>query len=237
MPQVLTTNALIFCPHGGKGTTTPLHPKWTVDGGYVLVEGDPGVLACPFLPFPCVGYQLKSMGLNATEIDGQKVILVTDFNQTFTGLPLFMTEFHQTFDDSTPAGIPSGESAPPASPEMADVVPPVVTPAVQTFPFSISTTPVPVEVTFTLTADHPLQWMLTLLNTRLGVHLDLTNGLPGATVAPAGGEWQIPGLTINVNLAPPFLSALTPGTHYLFLTAVSRRGLRGYAQAILTVTP
>ena len=62
------------------------------------------------------------MGLNATQIDGRKVILVTDFNQTLTGLPLLMTESHQTFDESTPAAIPTGQPAPPLSPEMADLV-------------------------------------------------------------------------------------------------------------------
>ena len=236
MPQVLTTNALILCPHGGKGTTTPLHPKWTVNGGYVSVEGDTGVLACPFLLLPCVGYQLKSMGLNATQIDGQKVILVTDFNQTFTGLPLVMTEFHQTYDDSTLAGVPVGESAPPVSPELADVIPPVVMPPVQTLPFSISTTPTPVVASFTMTTDHPLQWNLTLLNTTLGVHLDLTNGLPGATVAPGGGDWPSPSLTLVVTMTPVFMAALTPGTHYLFLTGVSQRGLSGHGVAVLTVS-
>ena len=55
MPQVLTTNALILCPHGGKGVTAPTDPKWSVNGGTVALEGDPGVITCPFLPLPCVG--------------------------------------------------------------------------------------------------------------------------------------------------------------------------------------
>src|SRR5712691_5955792 len=124
MPQVLTTNGLIFCPHGGKGISTPLHPKWQINGGTVLVEGDTGILLCPFLLCPCVGYTLKSMGLNATEIDGQKVILVTDFNESKTGLPLVMADFHQTFDQSTPAPVPAGQAAPPPSAAMADFVTP-----------------------------------------------------------------------------------------------------------------
>jgi hypothetical protein len=237
VPQVLTTNAQIFCPHGGKGTTLPTHPKWTVNGGYVSVEGDTGVLACPFLLFPCVGYTLRSMGLNATQIDGARVILVTDFNQSYTGLPLFMAEFHPAYDDSTPAGIPAGQSAPPPSPQMADLVPPIATPPVPAaVPFSISTTPTPVVITFTLTATHPLRWMLTLLNTSLGVHIDLTNGAPGADVAPSGGDWSSPVQQIVVTLSPPFMAALTPGTHYLYLTGISQRGLSGHSNAVLTVS-
>ena len=64
------------------------------------------------------------MGLNASQIDGQKVILVTDFNQSFTGLPLTMAETHTTIDNSTPAPIPAGQPAPPLSPALADVVKP-----------------------------------------------------------------------------------------------------------------
>ena len=47
MPQVLTTNAVIVCPHGGLGTSLPTDPKWSVNGGIVLLEGDTGTLACP----------------------------------------------------------------------------------------------------------------------------------------------------------------------------------------------
>jgi hypothetical protein len=237
VPQVLTTNAQIFCPHGGKGTTTPSHPKWTVNGGYVSVEGDIGVLACPFLLFPCVGYLLKSMGLNATQIDGQRVILVTDFNQSFTGLPLLMSESHPAYDDSTPAGIPPGQSAPPPTAEMADLIPPILPPPVPpTVPFSISTTPTPVTITFSLTTTHPLRWLLTLLSTTLGQHIDLTNGAPGATVTPSGGSWNSPSLTVVVTFTPAFMAALTPGTHYLFMTGVSKRGLNAFSVAVLNVT-
>jgi len=83
MPQVLTTNAMILCPHGGKGTSVPTDPKWTVNGGVVLLDGDAGTLTCPFI-LPCVGYPLRSMGLNATVIDGRKVMLVTDFTPSIT---------------------------------------------------------------------------------------------------------------------------------------------------------
>jgi hypothetical protein len=237
VPQVLTTNAQIFCPHGGKGTTLPTHPKWTVDGGYVSVEGDTGVLACPFLLLPCVGYRLKSMGLNATQIDGERVILVTDFNQTFTGLPLLMSESHPAYDDSTPAGIPAGQSAPPPTSEMADLIPPILPPPVPpSVPYSISTTPTPVTIAFTLTTTYPLQWTLTLLSTTLGQHIDLTSGAPGATVVPSGGDWNTPVLTVVLTLTPLFMAALSPGTHYLFMTGVSKRGLHGISSSILNVT-
>jgi hypothetical protein len=241
MPQILTTNALIVCPHGGKGTTVPSSQKWQINGAFVCVENDTGTLACPFVPLPCGGYQLQSMGLNASQLDDKKVMLVTDFNKTFTGLPLVMTEFHQAVDQSTLAPIPAGQPAPPLSPEMADLVPPTVSPSVQTFPFKISPppAPVPVVVTFNLTTDHPLIWILTLINTTLGKHLDLTNGLPGATVSPSGGKWSSSSLTVTVTMTPDFLKALTPSAkgHELFMTGVSKRGLSGHGKAILTVTP
>lgn len=176
------------------------------------------------------------MGLNATQVDGRKVILVTDFNQSFTGLPLVMTEFHQTFDDSTSAPIPTGQPAPALTEEMADLMPPIVTPPLQIIPFSISTTTVPVVATFNLTASHPFQWMLTLINTTFKCHPNLTNGAPGATVVPSGGQWSTPSLTITVTMMPPFVQALAIGTHYLFLTGISRRGLSGHAEARVVVS-
>jgi len=33
------------------------------------------------------------------------------------------------------------------------------------------------------------------------------------------------------------MATLTPGTHHLFLTAISRRGLSEHAEAILGVSP
>jgi hypothetical protein len=120
---------------------------------------------------------------------------------------------------------------------MADLSKPVVTPALQTFPFSISTTPAPVVATFNLTAAHPLRWVLTLINTTLKRHRDLTNGAPGAAVVPANGQWSTPSLTVTVTLTPAFLAALTLGTHHLFLIAISRRGLSQHAEVILGVSP
>lgn len=237
MPQLLTTNAIIFCPHGGKGTTIPSKPKWQINGGFVCVEGDVGTLACPFLIYPCIGYKLQSMGLNATQIDSRQAMLVTDFNQSFTGLPLIMAETHPVLDQSTPAPIPPGQAAPPLSPELIDLVPPIVTVPPAPLPFSMSA-PAPVVVTFNLTTDHPLKWILTLINELPpGQNIDLTNGIPGAvTVAPSGGQWSTPSLTVVVTFTPPFLAGLGLGTKDLFLTGVSQRGLSGHASATIVVS-
>jgi len=240
MPQILTTNAQIFCPHMGKGTTIPTSTKWQINGGFVCLEEDTGTLACPFLPLPCAGYTLKSMGLNATTIDQRKVILVTDFNQTFTGLPLVMTELHPVNDQSTPAAIPAGQQAPPLSPELTDLVAPVVVGVPPSFPFKITPppTPTPVVITFTLTAQHPLKWILTLINEPLGQHMDLTSGIPGSvTVTPSGGDWSTPVLTVVVTMVPTFVASLTPGKHDLYMTGVSKRGLSGNFSASIMVSP
>jgi len=244
MPQILTTNAIITCPHGGLGTTVPSDPKWQINGGFVCLEQDTGILACPFLIMPCGGYTLKSMHLNATQIDQRNVILVTDFNQTLTGLPLLMTETHQVFDVSTPAPIPAGQQAPPQTPQMLDVIPPVVVAPPTPFPFKITPppTPVPVVITFSLSTTYPLQWMLTLITvpnaSPKGTHFDLTNGIPGSvTVVPSGGRWSTPTLSIVVTLMPTFVASLTPGNHQLFLIGVSQRGVSGNDKAIIQVTP
>jgi hypothetical protein len=236
MPQILTTNALVLCPHGGKGTTHPSSRKWKINGGYVAVEGDTGDIACPFLSCPCYQYTLRSMNLNATKLDGKRVILVTDFNESVTGLPLVMADFHQTFDQSTPAAIPAGRPAPPAAPELADFASPVATPTAQVVQFSVNAN-APVLLNFSLAADHPLRWILTLINEQNGTHLDLTNGAPNLTLQPAGGQWISPVLNIAVTLTPPFINSIaTPlTTLHLFLTGVSQRGLSGHAEAIIQV--
>ena len=110
MPRIMTTNATVFCPHGGAGMSIPTMPIWDIEGGIALREGDTGTLTCSF-PVPCAGYVLRSMKLNATTIGGANAILETDFNQTFTGLPLAITEHHHAIDNSTPAPIPNGGQA------------------------------------------------------------------------------------------------------------------------------
>jgi hypothetical protein len=238
MPQVLTTNALIMCPHGGRGTTNPPNPKWSVNNGVVSVEGDPGILSCPFLPLRCVGYTLKSMGLNATTIDDRKVILVTDFNQTATGLPLVMADFHQTFDESTPAPIHQGQAAPPASPELADFAAPKVIASIPNMEVPLTPPPpAPVTVTFSMASDHPMRWILTLISEPQKQHFDITNGWVGASITPTGGDWTTPSLTVTILLPSPFVATLAPGKYHLFLTAVSKRGLNGNAEFVLDVQP
>jgi len=242
MPQLLTTNAIILCPHGGKGTTIPTQPISQINGGFVCVEGDTGTLACPFVNYPCIGYTLQSMGLNATTINQRKAMLVTDFNQTLTGLPLVMTETHQVLDQSTPAPLPAGQPAPPLSPELTDLVKPVVNASPAQIPFSISAqtqAPVPVVITFNLATDHPLKWILTLIDEDPpGQNIDLTNGIPGAvTVVPSGGQWTAPSTTVVVTLMPPFLIGLGPKNKELFLAGVSRRGLSGHDKATIEVSP
>jgi hypothetical protein len=240
MPQVLTTNALILCPHGGPGTSIPTDPKWTVSGGFVLLEGDPGTIACPFLFQPCIGYTLRSMGLNATQIDGRRVILVTDFNQSVTGLPLTMIETHQTFDNSTPAPIPPGQSAPPLSPALADAIKPVVTVVPPGLAFTVMTQLPPVNIAnFTLFSDFPLLWNLVMISEPVGANRDLTNDPqpPGLMVTPAGGEWSTPTLNITVTMDAVFMASLGVGIHHFFMTGVNQRGLSGSAELILTITP
>src|SRR4051812_15611020 len=98
MPKVLTTNAVITCPHGGGGRSTPVPaPRGvTINGGEVLVDGDTGTFATPLctnVP-PCGAYLLRSMGLNATTVQGRAVMLVSDFVQSATGFPVTKTESH-----------------------------------------------------------------------------------------------------------------------------------------------
>jgi hypothetical protein len=237
MPQVLTTHALILCPHGGRGTTIASNPKWQIGAGFVAVEGDSGVLACPFVPLPCAGYQLRSMGLNATQIDGRKVILVTDFNLSATGLPLTMMETHQVIDDSTPAPLPAGQPMPPLAPAMTDVTKPWVTCVPAALAFNSTTSlPPTLSAVFTLSTAFPLRWILTLINETEKTNADLTNGLPpGLNVQPSGGAWDFPAQTITLNLTLAFLATLAPGLHRFFLTAVNQRGFTGFAEMILTV--
>jgi hypothetical protein len=239
MPKVLTTNAQILCPHLGVGTSIPSDPKWTINGGTVLLENDTGTLSCPFFQLPCVGYQLKSMGLNATLVDGRRVILDTDFNQTFTGLPLRIQEFHQTIDNSTVAPIPPGQQALPLAPELADIVKPTVAPMPPTLAFDLTTKlPPTLIITFTLFSAYPLKWILTLLNEPDGSASDITNGAPpNLVVAPAGGSWNTPTLVVSVTLTTPYLIGLKPDKYHFFMTAVNRRGLSRGDEAVLLVSP
>jgi hypothetical protein len=243
MPKVLTTNASIQCPHRQLGVSKPLTPKWLIDGGTVLCEGDSGIFpTClpPITSVPCIGYTLQSMGLNASYIDGRRVMLETDFNVTYTGLPLVMKEMHRTYDNSTPAPIPAGQAAPPLSPELADMIEPVATVNPLTLmPYSLNShTPALLTATFHLFSEHPLKWVLTLINEPENNHVDLTKEVPdGLAVTPHGGDWNISALAITLTMNVKFLDTLKRGDHRFFMTAVSQRGLSSYAELVLTIIP
>jgi hypothetical protein len=239
MPQVLTTNAQILCAHFTPAVKNPpLAPLWTIDGGTVLVEGDSGTFpTCPSI-FQCGGYNLVSMGLNATQVTAKRVILVTDFNLTSSGLPITMIETHQVFDDTTPAAIPDGQPAPPLPPEMTDLNKPVVSGSVTTLAFNkTSMTPATVAVTFTLTSAHPMKWILTQIDEPEAFTNDRTNVQPaGMTVNPSGGVWNVSLLIISLTMTAAFMATLLPGNHRFFLTGVTQRGLSNFAEVKLTVT-
>src|SRR5256885_16926440 len=100
---------------------------------------------------------------------------------------------------------------------MADLVKPIVVAAPPSFPFKLPPPPppAPVLITFTLTAQHPSQWILTLIPVPPApstAQFDLTDGIPGAvTVVPSGGQWTTPGLTVTVTLLQPFVIGLGTG--------------------------
>ncbi len=237
MPQVLTTNAIITCPHGGTGRSVSKKPYWTADGGVVLVENDTGVLTCPFI-HPCLGYRLQSMGLNSTYIESERVILATDFNQTFSGLPLIITETNQVVDDTTPTPIQSGQPPPPLAPELTDQTQPSITAAPKVVTFNLKTMqPATFVVAFNLSSTYPLKWILTLINGVILKDFNVTTSQPpGLVVAPSGGQWRSPNLTVTLTLTAPFMAMLGEGTHYFYMTGVSKRGLPGFAEVKLTVS-
>lgn len=251
MPQILTTKAIITCPHAGVGVSIPveLPPKWIVHGGAVLLENDGGIFPVPPAPTACkgiphcVGYTLQSMGLNNTRVSGRRVILVTDFNQTLSRIPLIILPSPQdisrpTIDDSTAAYVPNGQSALPLSPELVDVVAPVVNATPKNIAFKAPNTPSAALITFTLVSAHPLKWILTLLNEPLNSDKDLTNGEPlNLTVTPpSGGAWNNSPLTVTVTMTAAYMASLTPGKHHFYMTGVSRRGLSKFDEAVLTVS-
>lgn len=236
MPPLLTTNAVITCPHGGVGTTVPSNPVFSVSGGFVCAEGDVGTLACPF-PAPCVGYTLKSMMLNATTLMGHRAILATDFQQTVTGLPLTIVDPNVSMDNSSAASLPPGSSPAPLSPAMQDSSAPSVIAAPPAAAFVTATMlPASIPITFTLSHAFPFKWILTLINGTTLTNLDVTNGIPGLVVAPSGGSWANPVLAVVATMTAAFMAALTPGTHYLYMTGVSQRGISAYAQVPIVVS-
>jgi hypothetical protein len=248
MPRVLTTNALIVCPHLGQGTSFPTDLKWVVNGGAVLLDGDHGVVKGCIFVLPCSGYELHSMRLNATQVDGRQTMLVTDFTQSITGFPLTIKEIHDTFDNSTPAPIPAGAAAPPTPPELQEIDQPTVTVEPGFFTFSTGRfddkkEPASLKVTFLLQSQFPRRWLLTMLivpksDPLRATSQEITNDPPhGVVVRPAGGTWSRPALSVTVELEGKFMRWSLPlGDHYFVLTAVNFRGKSTFAQMMLTVS-
>jgi hypothetical protein len=179
------------------------------------------------------------MRLNASVINGVPVILETDFNQTHTGLPLSIVEHNHAIDNSVPAPIPPGGTAPPLSPALLDAVPPTVVPVPPVGVFNLITQlPVSLPITFTLSSPFPLQWILTRVSEPpLATTADLTNGDPaGALVVPLGGAWGTPVLVVTLTLSAAYLTTLGAGVHHFYMTAVSQRGLSAWNEAVVTVS-
>jgi len=244
MPRVLTTNAVVTCPHGGVGTSVAATPLWEAAGGTVLQEGDVGTLTCVFLP-PCGGYVLASMGLNATTVAGRRVVLETDFQRSATGMPLLVVEAHPVFDDSTPAPLPPpvpGVPPPPLAPELLDAVRPTVTATPTSVVFKKTPPPpVPPGVAFgfAFAGPFPGRWELTWQNPETGESIPLTTDPPpGITVTPTGGAWDGSPGAVAVTVAASVLQLLPPNPGHpqqFVLTAISPRGLWGSATVSVEV--
>jgi hypothetical protein len=245
MPKVWTTNALVTCPHGGGGTSIPAPPRnATINGGEILLDGDQGVFnrpPCLNKP-PCLGYDLKSMGLNATSIQGRSVMLVSDFTRTYTGFPVKVSESHVVNDKTLPGTPPAGGAVIP--PEMqADDTPTVVcvppTLAFSVAAFTNTSQPAMLPLSFTLSSQYPLKWMLWQVGT--SGQLDVTAGLPSqVTVLGVGaspdGTWSSPSATVSVTLMGTYLATLAPGDYQFVLTAVNTRGFSAFDKCALTVS-
>ena len=99
--------------------------------------------------------------------------------------------------------------------------------------------PATLAVTFALSHPYPLEWQLLLINTVAKVDLPLTDGAPGATVSPSGGEWTDTSLTVSLTLTAAFMTALgktVTSPHEFYLTGVSQRGVNAYAAVKLTIS-
>lgn len=246
MPKVLTRNALIQCPHGGIGQSIPSQTSVVIAGAPVLVDGDTGVIPnCLNLPpagVPCAGYVLRSMGLNAVTVSGRRAIMDTDFEQSVTGYPLVLNEFHQVEDLSLPVVVsPGGTFA--APPELQDTDLPTVAavPPVLTFSktaFANTGAPPFLSATFTLASRFPNSWMLTIIVPPDST--DITSSAPtGLTVQPSGGLWSVSPLTITVTLTGAYMAALPvlPVKVSFVMVGINRRGRSAFSEAVLEVSP
>jgi hypothetical protein len=246
MPKIWTENAKVSCPHGGGGRNIPAPPRLAkISGGEIMLDGDQGIFDSPpcLNTPPCAGYALKSMGLNATSIQGRAVMLVSDFTQTYTGFPVTVVESHVVNDKTLPATPPaSGQVIPP---EMQENDKPTVVCVPPQLPFSIATfsstsQPAMLPFTFSLSSQFPLKWMLWQVGPPF-TKLDVTSGLPSqVTVVPVGaspdGTWLSPSATVMVTITGTYAATLAPGNHEFVLTAVNRRGFSKFDKGVLAVS-
>ena len=240
MPRVLTTNAQIVCPHGGMGTSIPSRPIWSIEGGDVLLDGDTGLLRCPFSINPCTGYNLKSMKLNSTFIEGRSVLLTTDFQQSDTGLPLSIIEKHATFDETTVAPLPKDNSDPELDPALKDYSKPSVqVRPTNSFVFNRNT-PSTIAFEFALSSPYPFRWVLTFIDgTRMRNIMLTEESETGIVLSRDDGIWGTPNLKVSVFLDLIFLNSLNPtpgfGKHSFFMTGITQRGISAFAECSLSV--
>jgi hypothetical protein len=238
VPKVLTTAAVVRCPHGGQGSSMPAGTPLLFAGGAVLADGDQGTIALCTNQVQCKTYKLSSMQLNSMYVGGKRIMLVTDFIQTDTGFPLAVTESHNVVDQTVPSPLAPG-ATPTTPPELREDDKPAVTVTVAPPPFSKSGfansgQPVSLPFAFSLTSLFPRRW--TLWRISPGLSQELTAGLPpGITVAPSGGAWAASPLTVAMTVTGAFVATMDVATHSFVLTAVNHRGLWGMAEAKLAV--
>jgi len=243
MPRILTTNATIRCPHSGLGSSIPISqpPKYFIQGGAILLDGDQGMIIGCQNPVLCATYMLRSIQLNAVFVDDRQVMLVTDFVQSNTGFPLTLQETHPAFDNTTPTPLPIG-AEPEIPPELREDDQPqaVITPPQLAFSlggFSTSGQPLTLPYVFTLRSQFPRRWTLWQTGPP-AISKEITNGMPPAnTVVAPGGEWSRSPLTVSMTITGAYASSLSLGDHSFVLTAINHRGLWAMAEAKLTVTP
>lgn len=246
MPKVLTTNALIQCPHGGIGQSIPSQTQITVGGAPVLVDGDTGVIPnCSYLPpvgVPCAAYVLQSMKLNAVTVGSRAAMIETDFVKSVTGFPLILREFHQVDDISTNSMVQPGESAS-TPPELHDTDQPLVTavPPVLAFSkigFANTGMPLALATTFTLSSQFPGEWLLTLIVPPGSTDITAV-APPGVMVLPSGGQWTMSPLTVTITLTGTYMATLPvlPAAISLVMVGINRRGRSAFAETVLGVSP
>jgi hypothetical protein len=97
--------------------------------------------------------------------------------------------------------------------------------------------PATLAASFTLSHPFPMQWVLTLISEPQARNQDLTDGLaPGLTVAPAGGNWTTPTLSVQLNFTAAYMASLGVGLTHFFMAGVTKRGLTNFAEIVLTVS-